>query len=630
MNKYKRISQDSHSRQIVIILIVILCALLFIFRLFFLQMLNESYKDNADSNAFIKKTIYPSRGLIYDRNNKLMVSNKPVYDVMLIMREMVDFDTLEFCKALDITKEEFDQKIKDIKNRKKNPAYSRYTPQVFMAQISPESYGHIQEKMFRFPGTLVQQRVVRQYTIPHGAHALGSVGEINKKQLDADSLNFYAKGDYIGQSGIEKTYETFLRGEKGTEILLRDVHGRIKGKYLDGKKDIAPVSGKNITIGLDMDLQQYGELLMYGKRGSIVAIEPSTGEILSLISSPSYDPGLLVGRERSSNYVRLLKDSSKPLFDRPVMAQYPPGSTFKLVQALIFQQEGIVNANTTFPCKLGYYYTKTRKMGCHQHKSPLNLVESIQHSCNAYYGYALKNFLDLNLDKYGTTDAAYNVWRDYVMSMGFGLPLGIDFPNEKGGTIYKSTNYDKIYGKNRWRSSTIISTAIGQGEILATPIQIANLAAIIANKGYFYTPHIIKSIEGEESINPEYTTKKIINIDKKYFDVVQEGMENAVKLGTAKVGLIDGLVYCGKTGTAENPHGKDHSIFMGFAPKENPQIAIMVFVENSGFGATWAVPIASLMIEKYLYGEISPKRKYLEKRMLETAIEQTTEESEKR
>ena len=352
MNQYKRKHQDSHARQIIIVLVVLLCAILFITRLFFLQVLNDSYKDNADSNAFLKKTIYPARGLIYDRNNNLIVSNQPVYDVMLIMREMVDFDTISFCNALNITKVDFDERIKNIKNKRKNPGYSRYTPQVFMAQISTASYGLLQEKMFRFPGVLIQQRVLRQYSMPHGAHALGSVGEVNQKQIDED--DYYVSGDYKGQSGVEKTYEKELRGEKGVEILLRDVHGRIKGKYMDGAKDKAPVSGKNLTMGLDMELQKYGELLMNGKMGSIVAIEPSTGEILALVSSPSYDPALLVGRERSTNYALLLKDKKRPLFDRPVMAQYPPGSTFKLVQALIFQEEGIINANTEFPCKQAY------------------------------------------------------------------------------------------------------------------------------------------------------------------------------------------------------------------------------------------------------------------------------------
>ena len=628
MNQYNRKQQDSHSRQIIIVLVVMLCAMVFITRLFFLQVLNDSYKDNADSNAFLKKTIYPARGLIYDRNNNLVVSNQPVYDVMLIMREMVNFDTLGFCNTLNITKAEFDERIKDIKNKRKNPGYSRYTPQVFMSQISTGAYGLLQEKMFRFPGVLTQQRVLRKYSVPHGAHALGSVGEVNKKQIDEDS--YYVRGDYKGQSGVEKTYEKELRGEKGVEILLRDVHGRIKGKYMDGVMDKSPISGKNLTMGLDMELQEYGELLMQGKMGSIVAIEPSTGEILALVSAPSYDPALLVGRERSANYSALLKDKKRPLFDRPVMAQYPPGSTFKLVQALIFQQEGIINANTAFPCKQGYYYTNTRKMRCHDHKSPLDLRASIQHSCNAYYGYALRNFLDLNLDKYGTTDAAYNVWRGYVMSMGFGTPLGIDFPNEKGGVIYKSTTYDKIYGKNRWKSSTIISTAIGQGEILTTPIQIANLAALIANKGYFYTPHIIKKIEGGE-IDSAYTTKHVVDIEEKYFDVVQEGMEAVVKKGTARfTGQIEGVNYCGKTGTAENPHGEDHSIFMGFAPKDNPQIAIAVYVENSGFGATWAVPIASLMIEKYLHRSIAPNRLYLEKRMMESVIEPKEKKEKKK
>ena len=622
---YYRNKQDYKKRQQTITWIIVFVAIIYISRLFFLQIVDASYKDNADSNAFLKKTIYPSRGLIYDRNGKLIVSNQPVYDVMLIMREMHDFDTLTFCNTLNITKEEFITRINEIKDRKKNPGYSRYTPQVFMSQLSGEDYGRFQEKQFRFSGTFVQQRVLREYTVPHGAHAIGSIGEVNQKQIESDS--YYKKGDYKGQSGIEKTYEEQLRGEKGVEILLRDVHGRIKGRYQNGERDILPKSGKNVTVGLDIELQQYGEELMKYKLGSIVAIEPSTGEILALVSSPSFDPSLLVGRKRSVNYSELLKDPNKPLFDRPMMAMYPPGSTFKLVQALVMQQEELINYNTTFPCHGGYFYGGGRKLGCHAHSSPLNLPQSIQNSCNAYYCFCLREMLDNNLAKYKTSSHAYDVWRGHVTSLGFGDKLGVDFPNEKSGLILKSSRYDKIYGKNHWRSSTIISISIGQGEVLATPIQTANLAACIANKGYFYTPHIMKSIEGD-SIDIKYRTKHYSTIESKYFDVVHEGMLGAVMAGTARIGRIDSLEFCGKTGTAQNPHGKDHSIFIAFAPKDNPKIAIAVYVENAGFGATWAVPIASLMIEKYLRRSISPNRLYLEERIMNAKFYGDTTENE--
>ena len=609
--------QELKNRQQVIILIMLSVAFIFVVRLFYIQVLDSSYKENAESNAFLKKTIYPSRGLIYDRNNKLMVSNQPVYDLMLIMREMKNFDTISFCNILGITKEYFNQRIEEIKDTKKNYGYSRYTPQIFMSQLSVSEYGRLQEKLFRFQGVFVQQKVLRNYTIPYGAHAIGSVGEVNRRQIEADS--YYNKGDYKGQSGIEKEYEAYLRGEKGVEILLRDVHGRIKGKYQNGAKDILPKAGKDLVMSLDMNLQEYGEKLMNGKLGSIVAIEPSTGEILALVSSPSFDPGLLVGRKRGENYLALQKDSTKPLFDRPLMAQYPPGSTFKLVNALVFQQEGIINENTQFPCNRGYYYGRS-KLACHPHPSPLDLRGSIQNSCNAYYCYGLKGMIDN--PKYASSGEAYNVWRNDVVSLGFGSKLNVDFPNEKGGLILKSSRYDKIYGKNHWKSSTIISIAIGQGEVLATPIQTANLAACIANRGYFYTPHIIKEIK-EGQIDARFRTRHQSKINKKYFDPVIDGMLAAVNSGTAQIGKIDSIDICGKTGTAQNPHGKDHSIFIAFAPKNNPKIAIAVYVENAGFGATWAVPIASLMIEKYLTGTIDTtkmQRKYLNKKMLETRL----------
>ena len=615
--QYKRKHQDSRSRQIVIAMLVVVVAVLFILRLFSLQVLNDTYKDSADSNAFLKKTIYPSRGLIYDRNDKLVVSNQPVYDVMMVMREMVDFDTLAFCKVMNITQIEFDERMAEIKNRRKNPGYSRYTPQVFIPQISFEEYGLLQERLFRFPGIFVQQRVARQYTLPCAALQIGSLGEVTQRQLQEDS--YYKRGDHKGQSGLEKEYEEALRGQKGVEILLRDVHGRIKGNYNDKANDIAPVPGKNLQLGLDLELQAYGEELMRGKMGSIVAIEPKTGEILAMVSAPSFDPALLVGRQRSQNYAQLSSDETKPLFNRPVMAQYPPGSTFKLAQALIMQQEGIFTRGTLLPCKGGYYYTRTRKVGCHEHKSPIDLPTSIETSCNAYYCYGMRRMLDERLDKYGSVQGAYNVWRDYIFGMGFGDELGIDYPGEKGGVVYRSSTYDKIYGKRGWRSSTIISISIGQGELLATPLQIANLAAFIANKGYFYTPHMVRMV-GNDSVDVAYRTAHKVPIKETYFDVVIEGMHRAVKKGTARFGQIPGIEFCGKTGTAQNPHGDDHSIFMGFAPKDDPQIAISVYVENSGFGATWAVPIASLMIEKYLHRSIDPSRLEIEKRMIEKSF----------
>lgn len=610
--------KDLRYRAYVICSIFVAAGLVFIIRLFALQVVSDEYDSVAESNATLTRTIYPSRGLIYDRNGELLASNKPVYDIMLIMREMQGFDTLEFCNTLGITRAEFDERIADIRNKKKNPSYSRYQPQIFMSQLPAEQYGRLQEKLFRFPGLYVQNKVLRQYPRPIAALALGSIGEVNQAQIDED--RYYVPGDLKGQSGVEKVYENELRGVKGRRYLLRDVHGRVKGSFRDGEEDIDPVPGKNISISIDANLQEYGEALMQNKLGCIVAIEPSTGEILSLVSSPSYDPSLLVGRERSANYAALLADPQKPLFDRPLMAMYPPGSTFKLIMSLLMQQEKIISPNTWYPCHRGYYYTRTRKLGCHDHASPLNLQQAIRHSCNAYFCYAMRAMLDENKGRYGSTKAAYDVWRDYVTSFGFASPLGVDFPNEKAGFVMRSDGYDRIYGAGSWRSATIISNSIGQGEILATPMQIANLAAIIANRGYYYTPHIIKSVEGEE-IDEKYRTRRYAKVDSAYYDVVREGMHDAVTKGTARFGLIRDIEFCGKTGTAENPHGNDHSIFLAFAPKDDPKIAIAVYVENGGFGATWAVPIASLMIEKYLKGAIDPKRGWIENYILNGVID---------
>lgn len=600
-------------RKYVIIGIIFTVVLIYLVRLFSLQVLDNDYKRFADNNAFLKKIQYPSRGLIYDRNGKLMVYNQPAYDVMMIVREVQSFDTLDFCKTVGITRQQFDKRMEDMKNPRLNPGYSSYTPQTFMTQLSAQDYGRLQEKLYRFPGFFIQNRMLRQYAYPVAANVLGNIREVSPRDIERDE--YYIRGDYTGDLGVERSYEPVLRGEKGVEILLRDAHGRIKGKYEDGMFDVSPVSGKNLKLSIDADLQAYGEELMKNKIGAIVAIEPSTGEILALVSSPTYDPSSLVGRERGKNYARLNRDPYKPLFDRALLAAYPPGSTFKPTQGLIFLQEGIITPNTMYSCMHGFVAGRL-KVGCHAHESPLSLLPALRTSCNAYFCYGLRAMID-NRKKYGSPSKAFNLWKDYLVSMGYGYRLGVDLPGESRGFIPNSAYYSKAYGENRWSALTIISVAIGQGEVLATPIQIANLAATIANRGYFYTPHVVKEIQ-DTVLNPEYTVAKHTRVDKHYYDYIVEGMRMAVLGGTCRIGAIPGIDVCGKTGTAQNPHGKDHSAFMGFAPMDNPKIAIAVYVENAGFGATFGVPIGSLMMEKYLTGKISPERQYLESRMLES------------
>ncbi len=600
-------------RKYVIIGIIFTVVLIYLVRLFSLQVLDNDYKRFADNNAFLKKIQYPSRGLIYDRNGKLMVYNQPAYDVMMIVREVQSFDTLDFCKTVGITRQQFDKRMEDMKNPRLNLGYSSYTPQTFMTQLSAQDYGRLQEKLYRFPGFFIQNRMLRQYAYPVAANVLGNIREVSPRDIERD--DYYIRGDYTGDLGVERSYEPVLRGEKGVEILLRDAHGRIKGKYEDGMFDVSPVSGKNLKLSIDADLQAYGEELMKNKIGAIVAIEPSTGEILALVSSPTYDPSSLVGRERGKNYARLNRDPYKPLFDRALLAAYPPGSTFKPTQGLIFLQEGIITPNTMYSCMHGFVAGRL-KVGCHAHESPLSLLPALRTSCNAYFCYGLRAMID-NRKKYGSPAKAFNLWKDYLVSMGYGYRLGVDLPGESRGFIPNSAYYSKAYGENRWSALTIISVAIGQGEVLATPIQIANLAATIANRGYFYTPHVVKEIQ-DTVLNPEYTVAKHTRVDKHYYDYIVEGMRMAVLGGTCRIGAIPGIDVCGKTGTAQNPHGKDHSAFMGFAPMDNPKIAIAVYVENAGFGATFGVPIGSLMMEKYLTGKISPERQYLESRMLES------------
>ncbi|MCI6876461.1 MAG: penicillin-binding protein 2 [Parabacteroides sp.] len=616
--KNNHLKYTLENRRYVISGAVVFLVLIYVIRLFMLQIVDSDYKAWADSNAFLKKTLYPSRGLIYDRNGKLLVYNQPAYEVMMIMREVQPFDTLDFCQILGITKEQFVKRVADIKDRRLNPGYSSYVPQLFMNQLSAQEYGVLQEKLYKFPGFYIQNRTNREYEYPYAANILGYIGEVNKKDIENDS--YYVQGDDSGRSGVERSYEKVLRGVKGEEILLRDAHGRIKGKYDEGKHDRAPESGKNLTLAIDMELQAYGEKLMQNKLGGIVMIEPETGEVLCMVSAPSYDPSLLVGRKRGKNHLMLQRDPSKPLFDRPLMAQYPPGSTFKPTQGLIFLQEQVITPETRYTCAHGYTF-RGGKPACHGHPSPLPLSGALSTSCNSFFPWGLHDMLDSRV-RYPSVQQAFDVWKDHMVSMGYGYKLGIDLPGEKRGYIPNSKTYDKIY-RGRWNSSTIISIAIGQGEILATPLQICNLAATVANRGYFITPHVVKEIQ-DTPLDTLYTRRRYPTIDSHYYEYVAEGMRGAV-IGspygaTCRGANLPDIEVCGKTGTAENPHGKDHSIFMGFAPYHQPKVAICVFVENAGFGATYAVPIGRLMIEKYLNREIPEADKMLEETMINTVI----------
>ena len=579
---------------------VVLVVLIYLIRLFSLQIMSEDYKKNADSNAFLNKVQYPSRGVMYDRNDKLLVYNQPAYDVTLVMNEIENLDTLDLCKTLNITVDYFKRRISEMKDRRSNPGYSRYTPQVFMTQLSAEECGVFQEKLFKFPGFYIQRRIIRQYTYNAAAHVLGDIAEVSKKDIAED--DYYVRGDFIGKQGVERSYEKVLRGEKGVEVLLRDARGRIQGRYMNGELDRTPVAGKNLKLGIDIELQLLAERLLEGKIGSVVAIEPSTGEILCMASAPTFDPRLMVGRQRGKNHLDLARDSWKPLLNRSIMGQFPPGSTFKTTQGLTFLEEGIITPETAYSCYGGFVHSGLR-VGCHAHPAPLPLVPAIATSCNGYFCWGLYHMIGAR-KKYGSVQNAMSTWRDYMVSMGFGYPLGVDLPGEKRGMIPNDKYYDKNY-RGSWNGLTIISIAIGQGEVTATPLQIANLGATIANRGYFITPHVVKEIEDGE-MEPQYSEKRYTKVRKEHYETVVQGMRSAVTGGTCRAANIPGLDVCGKTGTAQN-RGKDHSAFMGFAPMDNPQIAVAVYVENGGWGATYGVPIGALIMEKYLKGSLSPE-----------------------
>ncbi|MBE6297213.1 MAG: penicillin-binding protein 2 [Bacteroidales bacterium] len=577
--------------------VILFVLIVYAIQLFNLQVNNDDYKTMADSNAFYKKTTYPARGLMYDRNGKLLVYNKPSYDITFVPREIKGVDTLELCNTLNITIDEFNERMERVKNRTLNPGYSPYTEQVFFTQLSTEEFAVFQEKMFLFPGFYVRKRSIRQYNYSAAGVLLGDIGEVSQKKIDADP--YYQRGDYIGTQGIEASYEEELRGRKGTEVLLRDAHGRIQGHYRGGEMDTAAIRGKDLTLSIDIELQQLGERLMENKIGSIVAIEPATGEILCMVSAPSYDPALLTGRQRGENHRALSNDKRKPLLNRAIMGTYPPGSTFKTSQAATFMQEGIIDTETSFPCHGGFVMNRFR-LGCHAHSSPIALKPAIATSCNAYFCWGLHRMFGSS--KYSSTKEAMNVWRDYMVSMGFGYKLGVDLPGEVRGMIPNAEFYTRHYG-NYWKAVTVISIAIGQGEVTLTPLQIANLGATIANRGTFITPHIVKAVEDGE-LDSIYTTPRSTMVSAEVYEHIVEGMRLAVTAGTCRGANLPGIEVCGKTGTAQNK-GKDHSAFMGFAPMHNPKIAIAVYVENGGFGATYGVPIGALMMEQYLNGSLS-------------------------
>lgn len=588
-------------RQFLLFLSIILVGLIFIFRLFYLQVYTSADQNLYEDNAIRKVYDYPKRGFVYDRNGVLLVANQPSYDIMLIPREVKPLDTLEFCALLKITKEEF------VKSFNKAWHYSPRLPSVFVPHLSKEDYAILQEKMRKFEGFYIQKRSLRHYQTTIGANVLGDIGEVNNATIEMDP--YYKMGDLIGKQGVESSYENILRGVKGIKFIQKDRFNRNIGPYKDGKFDTIPQQGKDITITIDAKLQEYGELLMQNKRGGIIAIEPSSGEILTMVSAPSYNPNLLVGRNRSKNFTKLYNDTiAKPLFDKSLKAQYPPGSPFKVMNALIGLQEGVVTEHDRFGCRMGYYLGSRRLTGCHHHSSPLDMNGGIAQSCNAYFANVYRRIID----KYKDPAEGMNVWSNHVKSFGLGNYLGYDLKIGNKGRIPDGDFYDKWYGKNRWVSTYNISNAIGQGEVEATPIQLANMVAAIGNRGYFYTPHIIKSIEGE-TIDKNYTTAKHTSIDKQNFDPIIQGMFDVYNKGTAASLQVKDIEICGKTGTAENfmkidgvkTQLTDHSIFVAFAPKDNPKIALAVFVENGYWGSRFAGKIASLIIEKYLKGHIT-------------------------
>jgi penicillin-binding protein 2 len=581
-------------RPAVILLVIFLLSGILLVKLFAIQVLDDSFLKRAESNAIQRIVDHPYRGLVYDRSGKLMVFNNPIFDLMVVPREFHLKDTAKFCELFRISKEQLIEGYNSAKS------YSKVKPSPLIKQLSNTDFARIQDFLVDYPGLFILTRSVRSYPSPSAAHALGYIGEISAGQLGRDTLSYYSQGDYVGLSGLEKYYEKELRGNKGVKYKMVNVRGMDKGPFKEGQYDTISIAGKNLTSTIDLDLQQFGELLMAGKTGSVVAIEPKTGEILAMISAPFYDPNQLTGAEFGKTYKVLNTDNSKPLFNRPIMATYPPGSIFKIVQSLIGLQEGILTPNSTFACNRSL-------VACHNHPNPVNLFGAIRNSCNPYYHQAFRQIInrEVSSNTFKDTEIGLNAWRESVLKFGLGAPLGIDMSGEKGGDIPSSKLYDRIYGAGHWKYSTIYSLSIGQGEMQVTPLQMANLAAIFANKGYYYTPHLIKEVDGDpKKIPAKFQEKRFVGVDARHFDLIQEAMVEAI-YGTAARAVMTDLVIAGKTGTAQNPHGEDHSVFIAFAPKDNPKIAIAVYVENAGWGGRAAASTASLMIEKYIRKTIS-------------------------
>ncbi len=584
-----------------------------IVKLFAIQILNDRYKRDASNNSMVYETIYPTRGIIYDRNGKIIVGNTVSYDILVTPREVQPFDTVQLAASLGVTPDVIREKMAEYRRNRSRIGYQTV---VMLKKVPPETYMKFAELQYKFPGFRGQMRSIRDYPFNAGGNLLGYVSEV-----DADFIKKhpgeYRSGDYAGKTGIEAARENDLKGEKGYHIYLRDSHNQIQNAYRDGEDDKEAVPGKDIVTTIDAELQQYGQELMRNKVGSVVAIEPATGEILAMVSSPGIDVDVLA--DISQHYSEIAKNPYKPMFNRTVQASYPPGSVFKLVNGLIGLQEGVLKPSDRYPCSHGFPYGNGRRLGCHGHASPLALLDAIATSCNGYFCYVFRNILDNK--KYESIQDAFDTWRDYVTSFGFGHKLGSDFPSELGGNIPTSNYYNKIYGKKGWKFTTIISLSIGQGEIGVTPLQIANLCATVANRGFYYIPHIIKDSPGIE-IDPKYKERVYPKVDSSYFNLAVQGMYMAVNGGgsaggTAFSAAIPGQDVCGKTGTAQNPRGADNSVFICFAPKDDPKIAVAAYIENAGFGATWACPIASLLVEKYLTGGIREERKYVEDRVLQ-------------
>ena len=600
-------------------LLIGLCAMagILIAKLFSIQIVEDKYKESAENNTKVYTTIYPTRGIIHDRNGKILVGNKVAYDLMVTPSEVGKFDTLALAQVLDVEPEFIEEKMAEFKANKRRIGFQSV---VMMKKLPPETYMKFAEVAYQFPGFRGQARSLREYPFNAGGNLLGYVSEVNENYLQ-NHPDEYKAGDYAGMTGIEAAREKELRGVKGYNVWLRNSKNKIESRYDEGREDKEAIPGNDITTTIDAELQNYGQKLMNNKVGSLIAIEPSTGEILAMVSSPGIDVDKLA--DFGQHYTEILEDPYKPMYNRTVQAPYPPGSVFKLVNGLIGLQEGVFTPSTQYPCKMGYHFGRSSKLGCHAHKSPINFEESIMMSCNAYYCYVLRDILEN--EKYDSIDEAFNKWREYVLSFGFGQELGSDFPSEKAGFIPDADYYNRYYRKGGWKATTVISLSIGQGEIGCTPLHLANLCATIANRGHYYTPHIVKDSENV-TIDPKYKEKHYTLVDTTHFTKVIGGMYKAVNSGfgsggTASIAAVEGLEICGKTGTAQNPHGDDHSVFICFAPRENPKIAVAAYIENGGFGAAYAAPIASLLTEKYLNGKISGNdRKGLEKRMMDANL----------